>query len=341
MILMLALAATLQAAPEPGLLHRLEVAPGETLAVHRWGEGEPLVLVPGLLGSAFGFRKLVEPLVSAGHEVIIIDPLGTGSSNSPKNADYSLAAQAERVGTAARTVGVRRAVFACHAMGAPICFRLALRDPVLVAGIVSINGGPAEHAKTPGLGLALKLAPLIKLIGGTGIARGKVKNGLQDSSADPAWVTQDVVEGYTAHYRHGVGPVLDVLKRIANAEEPDSLGPALPGLTTPVCLLIGDGAETGRIDPREIKALLTVPQLDIDTVATSGQYIHEEQPQIVIDAIRDMRAWTNAGDPLDLGIAARSLARASRTGAGLTALSGDRRAEDQMCNASVTSPRER
>ena len=39
------------------------VAPAESLSVEATGRGDPVVLIPGLFGSAFGFRKLVPLLV--------------------------------------------------------------------------------------------------------------------------------------------------------------------------------------------------------------------------------------------------------------------------------------
>src|SRR3989449_3857050 len=72
------------------------VAPTESLSVETAGRGAPLVLIPGLFGSAFGFRKLVPLLVGAGYRTIVIEPLGVGASARPEKANYSLTAQADR-----------------------------------------------------------------------------------------------------------------------------------------------------------------------------------------------------------------------------------------------------
>src|SRR6266508_5697792 len=88
---------------------QIQLAQGERLHVVESGAGEPVVLVPGLLGSAFGFRKLIVPLVERGHRVIVIEPLGFGGSSKPARADYSLTAQADRVATVLETLGVDRA----------------------------------------------------------------------------------------------------------------------------------------------------------------------------------------------------------------------------------------
>jgi pimeloyl-ACP methyl ester carboxylesterase len=257
----------------------------ELIAVREWGQGEPVIIVPGLLGSAFGFRKVVPELVANGHRVIIIDPLGTGSSTAPERADYSLTAQAARIAAVADTLGITQAVFVCHAIGASICYRLALARPAMVTHIISVNGGPAERMATAGLGLALRVAPLLKLFGAEGIVKGKVRDGLKKSSADSLWVTDEVVAGYTAHYRDGLGPVIRTLKRMSSASEPDSLRHRLPEIQTPVTLLLGCDAKTAPLHEVEIDALRALPMLTIDSVEGAGQYIQEEQPGAIVDAI--------------------------------------------------------
>src|SRR5262245_37003956 len=77
---------------------RLPIAEAETLAVTVTGSGRPVVLVPGLFGSAFAFRHVVPALVDSGYRPIVIEPLGMGTSARPAHADYSLTAQADRIG---------------------------------------------------------------------------------------------------------------------------------------------------------------------------------------------------------------------------------------------------
>src|SRR5688572_1805174 len=69
-------AASLPAAiPESRML---ALPSGETLKVTTLGTGEPVVLVPGLFGSAYGFRKVMPRLAAAGWRAIVIEPLGVG-----------------------------------------------------------------------------------------------------------------------------------------------------------------------------------------------------------------------------------------------------------------------
>lgn len=283
------------ATQEPtGTVRYVELAPTESIAVHESGAGEPIVIVPGLLGSAFGFRRVIPQLNDAGFRVVVIDMLGAGSSSAPENADYSLTAQAARILAVTERLGIPRAVYVCQAIGGSICYRAALQQPDRIAAIVSIHGGPAEGLATPGLKFALKLAPLIKLFGGTGKAISKVRDGLIDSSFDPSWVTDSVVAGYTAHYSNGIGPVLSTLKRMVNAQEPALLGPAMKDISVPVHVLIGAGAEKGAMSAQDVLGLRAIPGVELDSVTIAGQYIHEEQPDLVVwtvlETVREVQA---------------------------------------------------
>src|SRR3954471_1733557 len=144
---MLLLSLTLLAAPVDSVAVRdIQVAKGETLRTTSIGTGRPIVLIPGLFGGAYSYRKITGPLVAQGYRAIVVEPLGYGSSSHPKKADYSLDAQAERVARTLEQMGIRRALLVGHANGAGIAFRLAVDRPDLVRGLLSIDGGPAETA---------------------------------------------------------------------------------------------------------------------------------------------------------------------------------------------------
>src|SRR2546421_11339776 len=68
----------------------LALSPAESVAVTVTGTGDPVVLVPGLFGSAFGYRAVIPLLTDAGYRAIVVEPLGIGSSARPEHADYSL-----------------------------------------------------------------------------------------------------------------------------------------------------------------------------------------------------------------------------------------------------------
>jgi pimeloyl-ACP methyl ester carboxylesterase len=264
----------------------IELAPGEKIAVSEAGAGPPIVFVPGFIGSAYGFRRVVANLPD--FRSVIIDPLGLGWSGRPERADYSLAAQAVRLDSTLARLGIERALFVCHSVGAALCFRVAALDSNRVAGIVSINGGAAESAATPGLRFALRLVPILKLLRGNSAMIDRLKQGLVRSSYDASWVTADAIDGYTEPFGGQADALISTLKRMASAHEPWAITPRLTSVRPPVRLLVGAGSRTGAIPMDDVMALVHgLPALTIDSVARTGQYIQEEQPCLVSSTIRD------------------------------------------------------
>ncbi len=274
------------------------VAPAESLRITVVGFGDPVVLVPGLFGSAYGFRHLIPILTEAGYRAIVIEPLGIGGSGRPEHADYSLTAQAGRLAAALDSLRVEHALVVAHSVGASIAFRLAYRRPDLVRGLVSLEGGPAEAATTPGFRRAMRFAPWIKLFGGIRLVRGKIRKGLIAASGDPAWVTDSVVAGYTAGAAANLDGTLKAYLRMARSREPGRLEPHLGSIRCPVRLAVGTAPHGGGISQREIDLLgRTVTSFAIDTVVGAGHYLHEEQPAAVAAAVRRLDVTASVAAP--------------------------------------------
>ena len=272
------------------------VAPAESLSVELTGRGDPVVLIPGLFGSAFGFRKLVPLLVTAGYRTIVIEPLGVGASGRPEKANYSLTAQADRIAAVLDSLHVRRALVLAHSIGGSEAFRLAYRRPDLVRALLSIEGGPTERAITPAFKRALRLAPWIKLFGGIRLIRRKIRGMLMDSSGDASWVTDSVVLGYTAAAGRDLDATLKAYLAMANAREPELLAPHLPQVRCPVRLMVGGARHDGDVAAREVQLLeRTLPAFVLDSVPAAGHFIQEEEPGAVLAAVARLKTSVTAG----------------------------------------------
>lgn len=268
---------------------RVPVARAESLQVSVSGTGRPVVLIPGLFGSRFGFRNVVPLLTAAGYRVIVIEPLGIGSSARPEDGDYSLTAQAHRLAAVLDTLRVRDAVVVAHSLGASMAYRLAYWRPDLVGGIVSLEGGPAESAATPSFRRAMRFAPWIKWFGGIGRIRGKIRKSLVAASGDTSWVTDSVVAAYTAGAAADLDGTLKAFLRMAQSHERERLAPHLEEIHCPVRLLIGTAPHEGGVPAGDLEVLRTsLSSLSIESVPGSGHYIHEEQPQAVVDAVKGL-----------------------------------------------------
>jgi len=262
------------------------VARGETLHVVQAGAGPPVVLVPGLFGSAFGFRLVAPQLDSAGYRTIVIEPLGIGASGRPPEADYSLTAQADRLAAVLDSLGVRQALLVAHSIGGSMALRLAYRRPDLVRGIVSLEGGPAETVTSATFRRAMQFAPWIRVFGGMKLIRWKVRGTLVASSGNPAWVTDSVVHGYTADAARDLDATVLAYVAMSRAHERERLVPRLGAIRCPVLLLVGAAHHEGDIDPADIALMQrSLHAFALDSVAGAGHFLHEERPREVVAAI--------------------------------------------------------
>jgi pimeloyl-ACP methyl ester carboxylesterase len=285
-LLLLSLALLAHAA-DSVVVRNIEVAPGEILRTTTLGAGQPLVLIPGIFGGAFGYRLIARSLATRGYRIIVVEPLGYGWSSAPKKADYSFTAQTLRVGHALDSLGVTRALVVAQSSGASIAFRLAIVRPELVRGVLSINGGPAESAATPGMRQAFKFGGFItKMAVDPGKLRHDVRREIIRNSGDTSWVTEGVIRGYTAGQAVDLHASIDAFQQMSKSTEKESLADRLHECAVPVRLLMGTApmpAGVTRVEEALLSARL--PDFRSDSVTGSGQYIHVEQPDAVVAAV--------------------------------------------------------
>jgi pimeloyl-ACP methyl ester carboxylesterase len=262
------------------------VAPAETLRVTIDGpsEGPTVVIIPGVISPAFAFRGVLPRLSAAGVRTVVIEPLGMGASGRPGNANYSFAAQAERVQQVLDSLHISRAVLVGHVVGGTIALRLAVSHPRLVRGILLIESAAYESAAVPGVRSALKYALVLKIFAGRGRLKKQLRKGLIESSGDTTWITEPVLESYTQGGAGDVGAVLRALKGMQNSPEPDSLVPHLGEIQVPVRLLLGGAAHDGGPSAGRVHTMERhLADFRIRTVFGAGAHIHEEQPELVAE----------------------------------------------------------
>ncbi len=292
---MILLTMAIVASLDSGVVRHIEVAPGEILHTTVIGSGEPIVLIPGIFGGAFGYRKITGPLVARGYKCIVVEPLGYGSSSYPDGADYSFTAQTQRVARALDSLGIREALFIANSTGASIALRLALANPTLVRGILSIDGGPAETAATPGMKKAFRFGGFVtKLAVNEGKLRHDVRREIMKNSGDTSWVTQRVIREYTAGQAADVDGAIDAFRSMSKSKESGSLHDQLDEIRVPVRLLVGGVPHPSGVkqDERDLLAE-RIPDFALDSVPGSGQYVHEEQPEAVLKALGDLDQATD------------------------------------------------
>ena len=265
----------------------------DSLHVVDTGSGRPVVIIPWLVGGAYGFRNVLPLLGEGGYRTVVIEPLGVGESARPREADYSLDAQTDRVAVVLDRLDLREAIVVGHGLGGAIAYRLAAARPDLVRAIISIEGHPAETAASPGLKKARRFAFLIKLFATKGKVRKRMREGLIASSGNASWVVDDVVDRYAAPATANVKRAIDVLAAIARSREREPLRGRLPSIRCPVELLIGTAPHQGSMDQGAVELLRSsIPDFSVTRVPGAGFFIQEECPEAIRSAV-DRHAGTS------------------------------------------------
>jgi pimeloyl-ACP methyl ester carboxylesterase len=293
-IVVVAVTLALLGPSDTAVVRDVPVSQGEMLRTTSFGSGRPVVLIPGLFGAAFGYRKIVGPLVEQGYRAIVVEPLGFGWSSHPRRANYSLSAQTARVAAVLDSLEIRKALIVAHSTGGSIALRLAYQRPDLVEGILSIDGGPSESASTPSLRRAMRFGGMLtKALLQPDAVRSEVRHEIVANSSDTTWVTPQVVLGYTDGVTADLPGAIDAWQGMAKSVESESLLARLGECRVPVRLIIGAVAHQSGVGADQIVLLgQRLPDFRVDSVAGSGQYIQEEQPGAVIAALERLVALT-------------------------------------------------
>jgi haloalkane dehalogenase len=103
------------------------------------GDGEPVVCIHGMLGSSFGYRKVLRELASRGLRGIAWDLPGFGLAERPRGYDYSWTGLGRFCVAAADALDIDRFHLLVHDIGGPVGFELAAACPQRVLSLTILN----------------------------------------------------------------------------------------------------------------------------------------------------------------------------------------------------------
>ncbi|HEX8066437.1 MAG TPA: alpha/beta fold hydrolase [Thermoleophilaceae bacterium] len=153
-------------------------------------DAPPTVLLHGFAGSLRWFDRLA-PLLARERRAIRLDLLGHGGSTKPRTG-YSIEAQAEAVELALARLGVERAAFVGHAMGAAVAVALAERGGELVERIAILDEAPDNDFGDQPLIAKLGFVPVL----GEAIHRVVTDGMVRDGYADAFGEEFDLATGF-------------------------------------------------------------------------------------------------------------------------------------------------
>jgi 2-hydroxymuconate-semialdehyde hydrolase len=286
-------------AADSGNRQWVRVAPDDSARVTICGSGPPIVLVAGMIGGTWGFRRVIPGLVQSGHRVIVIDPFDPENGGSLRAT--TLTSLADRWAAVLDSIGVEHAVIVAHSLANSIVLRVALRHPGLVRTIVSLEGGMVDQVATDGLRAAAAMAPLMRIPGAKSLLRRRVASSLRDRSANGGWVTGEVVEAYTRPFARDMSRAVRLLRRLAEQRETEPIQDGARGIRAPLLLLLGDKVQSSRPGDDEIARMrASLPSFTVDTVANAGHFLQEEQAVAVVERVLRVAAVSVSRVPAGL-----------------------------------------
>ena len=112
------------------------------------GQGQPLVLVPGITSPAPTWSFVAERL-GAHYDVYLMDVRGRGLSESHDDLDYGRDACAADVGAFIEAMGLTDVVYLGHSMGARIGFLVGHRFSQGISSLILVDPPMAGPGRPP------------------------------------------------------------------------------------------------------------------------------------------------------------------------------------------------
>lgn len=260
---------------------------GVQMHYQRAGNGRPLLLLHGLVGSAKNWRQNIS-FLSRDSSVYAVDLFNMGESERVPGLDAGLEATADRLAAYMDAVGLDEADIAGHSHGGAIAMMFAARHPDRVRSLILF--APANpfcdlghrlirfYQTRFGIWLARQIPALPAMLKATALSR---------MYGDPSRVAEDSLEGYIEglHIPGTIDHVLQIVQRWF--VDMGLLRSALTRLAAkPTLLIWGDrDRAVGLPSGRELQR--TLPHSSLMVIPGVGHIPFEEMPDVCNKAMRD------------------------------------------------------
>jgi magnesium chelatase accessory protein len=259
--------------------------------VQMMGQGPALLLVHGTGAATHSWRDLA-PLLAENFTVIAPDLPGHGFTEALLYPRMSLPGMAAALAALLIELKVKPELAVGHSAGAAILIRMGLDKMITPKGLVSLNGallpmhGPAGRFFSP-LAQIFALNPLVPWLFSRRSADISVVRKLLRGTGSE--LDEAGVEFYARLARRS-GHSGSALTMMAKWDL-ETLAHSLPGLTSPLLLVVGEGDRS--IAPSQAEQVRRlVKDARVERLPGLGHLAHEEAPVRVADLIRQFAAET-------------------------------------------------
>ncbi|NGP89540.1 alpha/beta fold hydrolase [Fodinibius halophilus] len=254
------------------------------------GEGPAVIMIHGLGSYIPAWKKNIEVLKES-HRIIAVDLLGFGKSS--KSADhYSIPFFAETVAELQDSLGIAKATWMGHSMGAQITLRAALEYPEKISSLVLLApAGFERFTQQEGQILSSFVTPSSIKATPDSLIRQTFKTTFFDFPAEAEFMIEDRItirqadhfDGYARAYASSVKAMLEdpVAEELSKVEQPT---------------LIVFGKQDMLIPNRQLHPDLTtqkvarfghekIPKSKLKMIPEAGHFVHFEQAGTVNELI--------------------------------------------------------
>lgn len=239
-----------------------------------------IVLIHGLGGSTFSWRRNAPFFAAQGYRVVSLDMKGFGLSYKDFASDYSHPAQARLLADVLARLGIDQAYFVGHSMGSNVMLHFAHLYPEKVLGLISVEGAVSlkQGLMHPS---ALLSFPPFKRAGQVLLSRYGTKERigriLRSAYYEQEIVTAEVIDGY--YNRLVIGQWTQSLLAMTRDMSENTITFALEDLEFPTLILWGQNdtwVKRADIDRWRDE----IPSAEFHAIPESGHLLMEEKADL-------------------------------------------------------------
>lgn len=255
---------------------------GWQLAYHRFGEGEPVILVHGITTNSFIWNQVASRL-SKKYDVIVPDLLGCGDSDKPMDIEYSLINHAEILKLFLEQLAVTKVHFVGHDVGGGIGQVFVVRYPDLLTDLTLVN--TVAYDFWPVQPIIAMRTPIIRELTMATLDLGTLKLILRKAFYHKEKLTPELFANFSRQMetKEGRKAFLHFAKCLNNQHLLDIIDD-LKKVQVPVYIVRGDEDQflSAKISEKLHK---DIPGSKLEILKSAGHFIQEDSPEELTDLL--------------------------------------------------------
>lgn len=250
-----------------------------------FGDGPPLVMLPGILGNYRTWNPLL-PVLSNEFRCLAIDFPGIGASDKPADFEYNLKQIANLIIDLLDELKIEIAHFMGLSYGGSLVYYLAAQFPLRVGRGLTLEGwadfDPANSLHESRILRALT-TPVVAQVLHFIITSGQLSHLLAKRAYGDRWKQLTSREKQNA--QHDLALAMHYLERLPTVKllenwiENDQLPELVPFIETPVLQLIGTKSINFEAQAASIERLKLVSTITQWIIEGGGQHLHWQHPR--------------------------------------------------------------